>query len=683
MTLGMSLVVLGPGQRLAARHGPDRRRRAGRPAHPRIGLVPRGSCPTACWCSCPLAAVHPAAAATDRLRPAAVRGRRQPRRRSPGRCARRGRSSSCCTSSRRSSPRSPASSIPGLNNVASVTLVDSAVLPSVAAAVIGGTSIMGGRGGYGGTIVGALILTVLTSLLTSLGLPEAVRQILFGAIIVVVAAAYTRVTARILTTCGTARRRSRHLGLDLGGTNIKWVVGRAGRRRPGDRLDRGQVATPVADGSRGRRGPRLGVRRCGGDRAHSRASRRSAIGVPGLYDPADRHDAVPRQHPGGMGRAARGRARSATALGVPAALINDARAFGLAELRLGAARGRLVDGRADARHRHRRRHRDRRPRPPRATTARAASSATRRSTRMGRRAAAATAAAWRPSPGPTGSPRPAGPRPPRRPSAAARAGDPAAVAGLAADRALPRHRDRQHDRGRHSGRGRHRRRHLGRVRPADRARSRRSFASGSTRPRSIACESCQRSSGRGPARIGAAIHGAETAERHDPGGGPRAGRARDDRGGRTTQPHYRLIEQALRERISTLVPGARLPSDAELCAEFGVSRMTARNAMQRLAEDGSDHAQAGPRQLRRRAAGAPPRQSAHDVHARRCAAPGGFPARSVLDPRRPPGFAPPRPTASASPTGQPVVYLRRLRLADGVPMALESTVLDRRAAPTP
>ncbi len=82
----------------------------------------------------------------------------------------------------------------GLTNVASVTLVDSAVLPSVAAAVIGGTSIMGGRGGYSGTIVGALILTVLTSLLSSLGYPEAVRQVLFGAIIVAVAAAYTRVT---------------------------------------------------------------------------------------------------------------------------------------------------------------------------------------------------------------------------------------------------------------------------------------------------------------------------------------------------------------------------------------------------------------------------------------------------------------------------------------------------------
>jgi ribose transport system permease protein len=85
--------------------------------------------------------------------------------------------------------------ISGLTNVASVTLADTYVLPSVAAAVIGGTSIMGGRGGYAGTIVGALILTVLTALLSALGFPEAVRQILFGSIIVVVAAAYTRVTA--------------------------------------------------------------------------------------------------------------------------------------------------------------------------------------------------------------------------------------------------------------------------------------------------------------------------------------------------------------------------------------------------------------------------------------------------------------------------------------------------------
>ncbi len=77
--------------------------------------------------------------------------------------------------------------VAGLNNSATVSLVEQSVLPSVAAAVIGGTSILGGRGGYAGTIVGALILTVLD-------MPEAVREVLFGAIIVAVAAAYTRVS---------------------------------------------------------------------------------------------------------------------------------------------------------------------------------------------------------------------------------------------------------------------------------------------------------------------------------------------------------------------------------------------------------------------------------------------------------------------------------------------------------
>lgn len=84
----------------------------------------------------------------------------------------------------------------GATNTASVTVANSLLLPSVAAAVIGGTSIFGGRGGYGGTMVGALILAVATALLTSLGFPESVRQIVFGAIIILVAAAYTRVTSQ-------------------------------------------------------------------------------------------------------------------------------------------------------------------------------------------------------------------------------------------------------------------------------------------------------------------------------------------------------------------------------------------------------------------------------------------------------------------------------------------------------
>lgn len=83
----------------------------------------------------------------------------------------------------------------GVTKIATVTLVEKQMLTSVAAAVIGGTSIFGGRGGYAGTILGALILTVLTSLLTVLQMPEAARQILFGAIVLAVAAAYTRVTS--------------------------------------------------------------------------------------------------------------------------------------------------------------------------------------------------------------------------------------------------------------------------------------------------------------------------------------------------------------------------------------------------------------------------------------------------------------------------------------------------------
>jgi GntR family transcriptional regulator len=51
-------------------------------------------------------------------------------------------------------------------------------------------------------------------------------------------------------------------------------------------------------------------------------------------------------------------------------------------------------------------------------------------------------------------------------------------------------------------------------------------------------------------------------------------------------PRYREIEQELRARIAALEPGDPLPSDAALCREFGVSRMTARNAVQRLAEEG-------------------------------------------------------------------------------------------------
>jgi ribose transport system permease protein len=82
----------------------------------------------------------------------------------------------------------------GLIKAPSLSLVEPLLLPAVAAAVIGGTSIFGGRGTYSGTIVGALILTVLTTMLTVLQMPEGTRRILFGAIIIGVTAVYIRIT---------------------------------------------------------------------------------------------------------------------------------------------------------------------------------------------------------------------------------------------------------------------------------------------------------------------------------------------------------------------------------------------------------------------------------------------------------------------------------------------------------
>jgi ribose transport system permease protein len=84
----------------------------------------------------------------------------------------------------------------GLTNAADLGLATSYLLPSVAAVVIGGTSIFGGLGTYSGTIFGALILTVLDSFLTLLNVAQSVRQILYGAIILALAALYARTSGR-------------------------------------------------------------------------------------------------------------------------------------------------------------------------------------------------------------------------------------------------------------------------------------------------------------------------------------------------------------------------------------------------------------------------------------------------------------------------------------------------------
>ena len=57
-------------------------------------------------------------------------------------------------------------------------------LDAIAATVIGGTSLMGGEGSLGGTLVGALIMGVLRNGLNLLGVSSFVQQIVIGAVIV-------------------------------------------------------------------------------------------------------------------------------------------------------------------------------------------------------------------------------------------------------------------------------------------------------------------------------------------------------------------------------------------------------------------------------------------------------------------------------------------------------------------
>ncbi|MEM1362278.1 MAG: ABC transporter permease [Pseudomonadota bacterium] len=73
----------------------------------------------------------------------------------------------------------------GYANQAYQSMGDPFLLPTIAAVVIGGTSILGGRGGLFGTIGGALFITLLTSILSVMQIGDAWRSIIFGLIILV------------------------------------------------------------------------------------------------------------------------------------------------------------------------------------------------------------------------------------------------------------------------------------------------------------------------------------------------------------------------------------------------------------------------------------------------------------------------------------------------------------------
>jgi glucokinase len=131
-----------------------------------------------------------------------------------------------------------------------------------------------------------------------------------------------------------ARTVRRHLGLDLGGSSIKWAV----LDRDGDAwrtVDRDRVATP-AGGPEPVVAALTSAARAARERCDGIAS--IGIGVPGLYDPVEGTTRFLVNVPGAWAGYPVARPVGA-ALGVPALLVNDARAFGLAELRLGAGRG--------------------------------------------------------------------------------------------------------------------------------------------------------------------------------------------------------------------------------------------------------------------------------------------------------------------------------------------------------
>ncbi|HKW58378.1 MAG TPA: GntR family transcriptional regulator [Candidatus Dormibacteraeota bacterium] len=152
------------------------------------------------------------------------------------------------------------------------------------------------------------------------------------------------------------------------------------------------------------------------------------------------------------------------------------------------------------------------------------------------------------------------------------------------------------------------------------------------------------------------------------------GRAHED----TFTPRYRTIEQAIRQRLTKLAPGAGLQSDAELCAEFGVSRMTARHAMNRLAQEGLVYRIPGRGTF---VGDAPTHRRANSLlsFSNEMRRQGRVPSSRTL------GRALRAPTREEAARlqlkeGEKVLWLKRIRLADGQPIAVESVRLNRRAA---
>lgn len=80
----------------------------------------------------------------------------------------------------------------GYASKAAQSMGDAYLLPAIAAVVLGGTSILGGRGSYLGTVAGVILITLLQSILSVMQMPEAGRQIVYGVVIVAMLLLYGR-----------------------------------------------------------------------------------------------------------------------------------------------------------------------------------------------------------------------------------------------------------------------------------------------------------------------------------------------------------------------------------------------------------------------------------------------------------------------------------------------------------
>ncbi len=72
----------------------------------------------------------------------------------------------------------------GYASKAAQSMGDAYLLPAIAAVVLGGTSILGGRGSYLGTVAGVMLITLLQSIISVMQMPEFGRQIIYGVVII-------------------------------------------------------------------------------------------------------------------------------------------------------------------------------------------------------------------------------------------------------------------------------------------------------------------------------------------------------------------------------------------------------------------------------------------------------------------------------------------------------------------